>query len=314
MNRIDMSSATVKPRTTEPKLLIFRNVVRKILLEDWLLKLVALLITLGLWLGVTGLSTPATKRLSVQLVPSLANNVEITNNPVSEVDIVVSGDERKLKPLTGKDLIAFLDLTAFQSGDRVVSLSPDNVSVDLPQGIRLDEIQPSRIAVKIEAVQELELPVKVEIQGKPADGFEIYTQTVLPQKVKVRGPAGYLKTLDAISTDPISVDGKKDDLIARQVPIGVSNAKSIIYDTVVDVTIRIGEKRREQTYVLPASQQTGEKKAAVTLYGPKTALSKIRPVDIKIEMIKNDMGGEIPQAILKPEFADVVEVKKVKLY
>ena len=309
-----MSSGTVKLKTTEPKWLIFRNVIRKILLEDWLLKLVALAITLGLWLGVTGLSTPATKRLSVQLVPSAANNVEVTNNPVSEVDIVVSGDERKLKPLTGKDPVALLDLTTVQPGDRVVSLSPENVSVDLPQGIKLDEIQPSRIAVKLEAVEELELPVRVEIQGKPAEGFEIYTQTVLPQKVRVRGPAGYLRTLEFISTDPISVEGKKDDLIAKQLPIGVSNSKSIIFNTVVDVMIRIGEKRREQTYLLPASQQTGEKKAAVTLYGPKTVLSKMRPADIRIEMVKNDMGGDIPQAVLNQEYVDVVEVKKVRLY
>ena len=293
---------------------MFRNVVRKILLEDWLLKLVALLITLGLWLGVTGLSTPATKRLSVQLVPSVANNFEITNNPVSEVDIVVSGDERRLKLLTGKDLVAVLDLTAVQPGDRVVSLSPENVSVELPPGIKFDDIQPSRIAVKIEAVEEIELPVRADIQGKTADGFEIYSETILPQRVRVRGPSSYLKSLEAISTDPISVDGKKEDLNARQVPISISNAKSIIFNTVVDVTIRIGEKRQEHTYMIPASQQTGEKKAAVTLYGPKTLLSKIRPADIRLEMVKNDMGGEIPQAILNQEYVDIVEVKKVRLY
>ncbi len=312
-----MLSGTVKPKTTEPKRLIFRNVVRKILLEDWPLKLIALLITLGLWLGVTGLSTPATKRLSVQLAPpNLATNFQVTNNLATEVDIVVSGDDRILKTLTGKDLVASLDLTTVQPGDRVVSLSPENVSVNLPPGVRLDGIQPSRIAVKIEAVVERELPVRLDIQGTPADGFEIYTQTISPPKVQVTGPAGYLKTLEAISTDPVSVDGKKDELIVKQIPIGVSNAKSIIFNNgaVVDVTIRIGEKRREQVYVLPASQQTGEKKVAVTLYGPKTLLSRIKATDLRIEMVKNEMGGEIPQAVLKPEFVDVVEVKKVKLY
>ncbi len=289
------------------------NVIRKILLEDWMLKLIALAITIGLWLGVTGLSTPTTKRLSVRLLPSIANDVEITNNPIPEVDIVVSGDERRIKSMTGKDLVALLDLTTLPPGDRVVSLSTDNVSVDLPQGVRLEEIQPSRIAVKIEAVEELELPVKADIRGEPANGFEIYSETVLPQKVRVRGPAGFMATLQAVSTDPISVEGRKEDLNARQVPIGISNTKTTIYNTVVDVTIRIGEKRIERTFNLPASAQTGEKRAAVTLYGPKTVLATLRPADIRIEMVRSDMGADIPQAVLAPELAGVVEVRRLKL-
>ena len=38
------------------------------------MKLIALVITLGLWLGVTGLSTPTTKRFTVPLIPSISNN------------------------------------------------------------------------------------------------------------------------------------------------------------------------------------------------------------------------------------------------
>lgn len=307
-----MLSGTQKPSRPEPKRLIFRNVIRKIILEDWMLKLVALAITLGLWLGVTGLSTPATKRLSVRLLPSIANDVEITNNPISEVDIVVSGDERRVKSMTGKDIVALLDLTTLQPGDRIVSLSPDNVFVDLPQGVRLEEIQPSRIAVKIEAVEELELPVKADLQGKPADGFEVYSETVLPQKVRVRGPAGFMATLQAVSTGPISVEGRKDDLNAKQVPIDVPNPKSTIFNTVVDVTVRIGEKRIERTINLPPSAQTGDRRATLTLYGPKTALGKLRPADLKIEMIRGD-AGDIPQAVLPPELVDIVEVKRLKL-
>jgi len=175
-----MPSGYEKIRDQGTRKLLFRQIVRKVFLEDWALKLVALVITLGLWFGVTGLSTPSTKRFTVQLAPNVANNIEITNNAISEVEIVVSGDERKLKTLTGTGLVAALDLTSTQPGDRVISLTPENVSVDLPLGVKLDEIQPSRIAVRLEAVQELELPVKADIEGKPADGFEVYGRTVSP--------------------------------------------------------------------------------------------------------------------------------------
>ncbi len=297
----------------KPRSLFFRHILRKLFLEDWALKLIALVITFGLWLGVTGLSTPATKRLTVQLAPNVSNNIEITNNPITEVDIVVSGDERKLKPLTSTGMVAALDLTAVQPGDRVVSLTPENVSVDLPLGVRLDEIQPSRIAVRLEAVQELELAVKADIDGKPADGFEIYSETVLPQKVRVRGPSSFMNTLDFVLTDKISVAGKSEDFTAKQVPLGVSNPKATVFNTVVDVAFRIGEKRFDRSFSVFASGQQAGRKANVTLYAPRSILAKIRASDIKIEFTRSETGAEIPRVTLPSEFQNLVDVKSVKI-
>ena len=53
--------AEVKERPTG--LLFLKHVARKVFLEDWTTKLVALAITLALWVGVTGLSTPTTRRI-----------------------------------------------------------------------------------------------------------------------------------------------------------------------------------------------------------------------------------------------------------
>src|SRR5512140_3707403 len=112
-----MLSATEKPRPNMPRRMTLKSLVRKIFLDDWLLKLIALAITLGLWLGVTGLSTNSTKRLTVPLVPNVASNVKITNTLISEVDIVVSGDERKLKPLTSNNLVASVELSDVPPGE-----------------------------------------------------------------------------------------------------------------------------------------------------------------------------------------------------
>ncbi len=309
-----MPSGYEKTRDQGTRKLLLRQIVRKIFLEDWALKLVALVITLGLWFGVTGLSTPSTKRFTVQLAPNVANNIEITNNAISEVEIVVSGDERKLKTLTGTGLVAALDLTSTQPGDRVISLTPENVSVDLPLGVKLDEIQPSRIAVRLEAVQELELPVKADIEGKPADGFEVYGETVLPQRVKVRGPASFMKTLDFVLTDKISIEGRTEDFTAKQVPLGVSNPKATVFNTVVDVALRIGEKRSVQTYNVTQTTAGQAKRYIVALFAARSVLPKIRAADIKVEIVKNADGDDIPQVVLPPEFASLVEIRSVKAH
>ena len=77
-----MSAEIQRTSTREPRKIFLRHIVRKIFFEDWALKLTALVITLGLWFGVTGLSKPTTKRLTVPLVPSIQNNTEITNSPI----------------------------------------------------------------------------------------------------------------------------------------------------------------------------------------------------------------------------------------
>lgn len=306
-----MSTLRSNSRSDDRRLL-FVHIIKKVFLEDWLLKLVALVITLGLWLGVTGLSTPATKRLSVQLAPNTANSIEITNNPITEVDIVVSGDERKLRSLTGNGLVAALDLTRILPGDRVISLSPENVTVELPLGIRLDEVQPSRIAMRLETVLERELPVKPDLEGVPAEGFEVYSETITPQRVRVRGPASFVQTLDFVLTDKISISGKSQDFTARQVPLGVSNVKTTVFNTVVDVSFHIGEKRVQQKIVIPASAQTGDKKVSVTIVGAKSIISQLRPSDIRISLVKDENGKESPQAELPSEFQNDLIIKDVK--
>ncbi|HNU09206.1 MAG TPA: hypothetical protein PKO33_15670, partial [Pyrinomonadaceae bacterium] len=42
---------------------MFSGILRKVFLEDWTMKLIALVITLALWFGVSGLREPKTERL-----------------------------------------------------------------------------------------------------------------------------------------------------------------------------------------------------------------------------------------------------------
>ena len=59
-----MSSEPREFIDARPNRLFVKHIARKIFLEDWPMKVVALVITLALWLGVTGLSTPTTQRLT----------------------------------------------------------------------------------------------------------------------------------------------------------------------------------------------------------------------------------------------------------
>jgi len=296
----------------KPKKLFAKHIIRKIFLEDWAMKLTALVITFGLWFGVTGLSTPTTKRFTVPLIPSTSNNAGITNTLIQDVDIVISGDKRKIDQINRNELTAMLDLTDVPPGDRVVSLTPDNVFVPLPQGIKLVEIAPTRIAVNLEAFEEKEIEVKTVTTGVPAAGFEIYSTSAMPAKIKVRGPASIVKILDYVQTDAIDITGRKVAFTANQIAVTSPNPKAAVLNTVVDVAFSIGEKRIERAFTMPVSGLPG-KAASFTVYGPKTLLQKVKPEDLKVEMILNIDGEEAPRVTLPPALQDLAEVKNLKL-
>lgn len=289
-----------------------RHVLRKVFLEDWGLKLLALVITFALWLGVTGLSTPTTKRLTVPLVVNISSNAQITNVTQQEVDIEITGDKRKVEQINRSELTASLDLTEMKPGDWVVSLSPDTVFVQLPQGVKLADIVPGRIAVNIEAVEEKEIAVRAVTVGSVPEGFEIYSTAVLPAKIRVRGPASIMSSLEIVQTEPINIAGKKEEFTARQIAVAAPDPKAALLNTVVDVFFRIGEHRVERAFAIPISGET-DKLASFVLYGPRTPLSLVRRDDIKVQIVLNEKGEEVPEVVLPADLQKVAEVRKLRL-
>jgi len=288
-------------------LLFLGHIARKVFLEDWTTKLVALAITLALWVGVTGLSTPTTRQIAeVPLTLSYSNKTEITNSSVQAVNIVISGDRRKVNQVTENNLVISVDLSDVQPGERIVQLGPENVSIDLPLGVKLQEIRPNRIAVRLEAVEEKEVAVNVETTGEPAEGFEVYSETVNPARVRVRGPASYVRGLTSVPTDRIDITGKQADFNARQVQLSLSNPKATVPEAVVDVTFRIGEQRIERMLSVP--MESG-RRAQVTLFGPRSMLENLAPKDINVQVPEN---SERPSVTLPDGLQGRVEVRRVK--
>ena len=288
-----------------------KQILRKIFLEDWVMKLVALAITLALWLGVTGLSTPTTQRLTaVPLSLRFSNNIEITS-PVQEVvDLVVTGDKRRLAQINKNDLIVSMDISDVLPGDRVINLTPETVGHSLPTGVRLDDIQPSRIPIRIEAVEEKDIPVEAETYGEVPEGYEIYSETITPTKVRVRGPANFIRSLSTVSTERIDLSNRTTDFTVKQVPVSVSNPKAAVLETVVDVGFRIGEKRVERVYSLTVE---GGRRVSVVLFGGRSLFEKVRTEDLHVDVVKNAVGIDEPRLTLPQALDGKVEVRSVKL-
>ncbi len=292
----------------------FVRIIRKIFVEDWMMKLIALVITLALWFGVSGLREPKTERLrNVSLSMRVSNDVEITNSPVKEIDIVVTGDDRKIAQINKENLIVSLDLTESLAGDRSVQISPENINIDLPTGVKIVDIQPDRIAVKLEKVEEREVPVKVETEGALPENLEIYQATAVPGKVRIRAPESYIKSLDLISTERIDIGGKSADFTERQVSLVVLSPKVKLIDTIVDVIVRIGEKRVERMYSIPVFGDEAGRTAKIVVFGPRSLVENLNGENIRVETFRGETGEQVLNVTLPADVQDRIEIREKRL-
>ncbi|MCA1573004.1 MAG: hypothetical protein LC770_00375 [Acidobacteria bacterium] len=290
---------------------------RKIFVEDWSLKLLALAITLILWFAVTGQNQPLTIRTGVQLNLIRPSNLDISNDPPRTVEVVLTGSRPNLQSLSPLDLVATVDVSDHLAGERVIRLSLDRVTMQLPDGVKIESFQPSTIPVRLEPRMERQVPVEVKTEGKPADGYEVYGINPAQMTVRVRGPASRIEALQTAPTETISLSGRKESFTASRVAIDIPDQKIDVLDPLVDLAVEVGEKRTEKSFSGVAARsisgvEVRPATAEVTLAGPASVLSQLRPEDVKVVVDMATTGGSVAALELPPAVKDRVKLLSVR--
>jgi YbbR domain-containing protein len=289
--------------------------LHKIFIEDWFLKLLALAIALLLWLAVTGVNKPVTIRTTVQLNFIRPDKLDISNDPPRSVDVLLTGRRSKLQSIGPTDLVATVDLSDQREGERVVRLSADHVQMDLPDGVKIESFQPSTIPIHLEPIIERQITVEVKLEGQPAEGFDLYSVRPSPATIGVRGPAGHVNSLQKAPTETISIAGKNETFTASRVAIDVPDHKIDLLDSAVDVVIEMGEHRTERTFpgvsVIAERGNARPATVSVTVFGPASVISQLKPEDIKISLTSSG-GGVEPHLNVPPGIQDRVSLKSLK--
>jgi YbbR domain-containing protein len=286
--------------------------IRKIFIEDWALKLLALSITLILWLAVTGVNKPVTISSAVQLNFIRPDEMEISNDPPRTVDVLLTGRRSKLESIRQLDLVATVDLSDLREGERVLRLSSDRVQMALPDGVKIDAFQPSIVSVHLEPIIERQLEVEVKLDGHTETGYEVYSIQSVPARVRVQGPASRVNSLQKAPAETIPMAGKKEKFTITQVPIDLLDPKVDVIDSTIDVTVDIGERRKERTFsgiLIIANQIEEPVPSEVTIFGPASVVSQLKPEDIKV-VFPSDSAE--PILSLPPEIANRVILRSIK--
>lgn len=296
-----------------------RRWLRALLFEDWTLKLLALSITLGLWYAVTTQRAPAQMRLrGVQLDFILPEGVDVGNEPVDEVDVTLEGSQGKLAELNARNLVALADVTELRTGDRVLRLTDKNVTMDLPEGVRIVSINPRSLTLHLEPLVEREVAVEARFEGEPPEGFARGAVQVSPPSVRVRGPQSHVNAVDRAFTETISLAGQRETLVLPQVAVDIPDHKVTPADSSVAVRVEIGEEQAERRFTnvavrsasgAPVSPQA----VTLTLRGPRTIVESLRPEDVRLVVEVAEDGGSVPRLLLPPSAQGRVELFNTNL-
>jgi len=285
------------------------------------LKVAALLLAVVTWyyLATAGIEERRYVRVPVAVV-NLPEDVALLSADAREVEVTLRGPRGRLDVLEGLGLVAEINLEdvaveAGQALNRTIRLGGTNIrvagdaerSTPLPGDVRFAGTEPAVVAMTLNRMTEKELTVQVELEGTPAQGFEL-KHSVSPAKVRVRGPFLLLQSLSRIFTERVAVEGisrrrEATVRLQREVPTPDFGAVPIFpARPTVELTLDVVEKPAEKTIervpvrfaAVPKNLsviQQNVAEVAVTLRGPAR---RLRDIDAQSLMVEIDLEGEQP--------------------
>jgi YbbR domain-containing protein len=293
---------------------VVRRWLREVLFEDWGLKLLALAITLGLWLAVTGQRAPASIPLPAQLSFLRPDDMEISKESLKQVEVTLQGNKDDLDNLGGRTLVLTVDISKYNLGERVVRLTPQNVSMNLPEGVRIEKIEPNTIPLRLERRIERDIEVAPRLEGRLPEGFEVRGVQATPLRVKVRGPESHVNALERAPTETVSLEGQKESLTLPQTSIDISDPKIVVLEPVVAVRVEIGEVRIEKRLdgvnvrAANAPEKARPARVAILLRGERSLIERLRAEDLEIILELTPDGSVQPRLHLPPGMSGHVEL------
>jgi len=298
--------------------LMGRRWLHDLLFADWGLKLLALAITFGLWLAVTGQRVPTTARLrKVPLFFVLPPDMEISNEPREEVDVTLRGSKRSLESIRASDVALSYDASFYKPGERVLKLSPGNITLQLPQGvspegISIERVEPGSLPLKLERRIERDVPVAPMLEGDLPAGYELLGTQAIPAQVRVRGPESHVKALEKAPTETILLEGRTESFTAPQLAIDIQDRKITPLDAVVNVVVRISETQATRRLTgVAARAASGELLNAlltIEVRGARSLIENLSAADLSVSLDAAADGTTKPRLIVPPNLEGRIEL------
>jgi YbbR domain-containing protein len=283
--------------------------LRTLLLNNWPLKLMALLLASLMWLAV------ASEQFERRLIPNV--KLEFRNKPENQeiVGPVSSKFEVELlapvrRNILESELAIVIDLAGVQEGNRIFPLGPDSVRV--PEGVEVIGIYPSRLVLAIERTATKEVPVVPRFEGSLPAGYEVRGVSARPATVGISGPASRVARVAGVTTEAINLSART---ISFSTPLNViDEGASVRIDRLepVEVSVEIAEQRRTLLVHDIAIEVTGTQ-LRYQLRPARVAVSVSVPASFMGPLKAEQFRGVVDASEIEPKTGEVELIPNVVL-
>ena len=223
--------------------------MRKTLANNFLLKVVSLVVAVLFWLMVVNVDDPIITSQIPGVIVQVQNEAYIESggkmSMIEEgqnvVTVEVTGKRSIVDKLTAEDLVATADLK------QIVNLNTDPIMVPITVNcskLRSTDLipDPRNLSVDIDDIMTQEYIVAVASgEGQPGKGYEIGTLSARPDKIKITGPQSLVRIIDKVvaTVDPTNIQEDTTKLVGlkiidrNQVEFSESKMDYLKYDTSV---------------------------------------------------------------------------------
>jgi YbbR domain-containing protein len=192
-----------------------------VLTRNWTLKLSAFGIALLLWVSVR---VEAPSRQTVSGVPIRVNLADpqwaLVDDPSpSSVVVRFGGPSRELLRMAVDRPSLVIPMDQVGSSDTTVVLRNEWIRLQDRPNVVVEEIQPSSVALTLEPIQRVELPLAVRLNGELPSGLALTRRPeVIPVEVRVSGPQSRLEEMDSVPLRPFDLSTLES---SGRVPVSV---------------------------------------------------------------------------------------------
>lgn len=272
------------------------------------LKILALLVSVGLWIIAININDPVsentyTVNVSLQnagVLSSAGKYFEVKDNS-DRIKVVIRGTRTALSQFNQADIVATADLSKITEDNLVpIDLSTTKQS-DKIEGIRSES---QYVKLALEDVRRLQMPIEVKVLNDPQDGYILGSTQTSQNVVIISGPESIINQVESAAVEidvsgattdvkislPIHLYSKEDDIIdTTKVNMSVqeiSTTASILQKAVVPL-IAIPQGTPTQGYVLNGIIEGLP--TEITIAGKSNIVSKIPYIDISESLDVNDI-------------------------
>ncbi len=182
--------------------------LRTLALRNWQTKLLSIGFAFAIWLWVNA----GEREVQVIYFPleyaGQPKDSVLVGNRVDRVAVHLNGPRTLLAPIETNRRPIVVDLSSVKP-TQPTRLKIRDWMVRVPRGVRVMQVEPSKIPVTLEAVRRVAVPVEARLRGEVALGYRVDDAAlrVTPAKVLVSGPESVLKNVRRVETEAIDVTG-----------------------------------------------------------------------------------------------------------